>query len=147
MSSLLNGTFEETINLYGLRPVEVLAGKRLETLLTSMFLHGGILHIFGNMLYLYIFGDNVGDALGWGKFLLFYLGTGLISALAQAMTDPGSSVPTIGASGAISAVLGAYVVLYPRARALFLFYASSGRRRSEILDLRLEDVDFERRGG
>ena len=116
--TLLNGTFEETINSYGMRPVEVLAGKRLETLLASMFLHGGILHIFGNMLYLYIFGDNVEDVLGHGKFLLFYLGTGLIASLVHAMTDPSSSVPTIGASGAISGVLGAYIVLYPRARVL-----------------------------
>ena len=114
--TLLNGTFEETINLYGMRPVEVLAGKRLETLFISMFLHGGILHILGNMLYLYIFGDNIEDVLGHGKFLAFYLGTGMIASLAHAVTDPTSYIPTIGASGAISGVLGAYLVLYPRAK-------------------------------
>ncbi|MFH1821169.1 MAG: rhomboid family intramembrane serine protease [Methanobacteriota archaeon] len=114
--TLLNGTFEETIDLYGMRPVEVLAGSKLETLFISMFLHGGVLHLFGNMLYLYIFGDNIEDSLGHGKFLLFYLGTGLISSLIHAMTDPSSSIPTIGASGAISGVLGAYILLYPRAR-------------------------------
>lgn len=114
--TLLTGTFESTIELYGMRPVEVLAGKRLETLFTSMFLHGGILHILGNMLYLYIFGDNVEDVLGHGKFLIFYLGTGVIASLVHALTDPGSNIPTIGASGAISGVLGAYLVLYPRAR-------------------------------
>lgn len=114
--TLLTGTFESTIELYGMRPTEVLAGKRLETLFISMFLHGGILHILGNMLYLYIFGDNVEDALGHGKFLAFYLGTGVIASLIHALTDPGSEIPTIGASGAISGVLGAYLVLYPRAR-------------------------------
>lgn len=114
--TLLTGTFESTIELYGMRPIEVLAGKRLETLFISMFLHGGILHILGNMLYLYIFGDNVEDALGHGKFLAFYLGTGVIASLIHALTDPSSEIPTIGASGAISGVLGAYLVLYPRAR-------------------------------
>lgn len=114
--TLISGTFEETIDLYGMRPVEVLAGRRLETLFTSMFLHGGILHILGNMLYLYIFGDNIEDVLGHGKFLAFYLVTGVIASLIQAATDPTSDIPTIGASGAISGVLGAYLVLYPRAR-------------------------------
>ncbi len=116
--TLLNGTFEETIDLYGMKSVEVLAGQRLETLIISMFLHGGILHIAGNMLYLFIFGDNVEDVLGHGKFLLFYLGTGIAASLIQAVTDPSSSVPTIGASGAISGVLGAYIVLFPGARVL-----------------------------
>lgn len=114
--TLLTGTFESTIERYGMRPVEVLAGKRLDTLFISMFLHGGILHILGNMLYLYIFGDNVEDALGHGKFLAFYLGTGIIASLIHALTDPSSNIPTIGASGAISGVLGAYLLLYPRAR-------------------------------
>lgn len=116
--TLLNGTFEEIINFYGMRPVEVLAGKRLETIITSMFLHGGILHIAGNMLFLFIFGDNVEDVFGHGKFMLFYLGTGVAASLIQAITDPGSSIPTIGASGAISGVLGAYIMLYPGARVL-----------------------------
>ena len=118
VGTLLTGTFEETIDAYGMRSVEIFAGRRLETLLTSMFLHGGILHIFGNMLYLYIFGDNVEDALGRGKFLAFYLVAGLASSFTQALTDPSSTVPSIGASGAISGALGAYVVLYPRARIL-----------------------------
>lgn len=118
VGTLLTGTFEKIIDEYGMRPVEIFAGTRLETLFTSMFLHGGILHILGNMLYLYIFGDNIEDVLGRGKFLLFYFGTGLIASLAQAVTDPGSSIPNIGASGAISGVLGAYIVLYPRARVL-----------------------------
>jgi len=116
--TLLNGTFEKTIDSYGMKSAEILAGKRLETLITSMFLHGGILHIAGNMLYLFIFGDNVEDVFGHKKFLIFYLGTGIAASLIHAITDPSSSIPTIGASGAISGVLGAYILLYPGARVL-----------------------------
>jgi membrane associated rhomboid family serine protease len=88
------------------------------TLLTSMFLHGGLLHLAGNMLYLWIFGDNIEDRLGHGRFVGFYLSCGVVAALAQALPDFGSTTPMIGASGAISGVLGAYVVLYPRANVL-----------------------------
>ncbi len=88
------------------------------SLFTSMFLHGGWLHLIGNMWYLWIFGDNVEDAMGKARFIVFYVLTGLIAALAHASLNPGSNVPTIGASGAISGVLGAYVILYPRARVL-----------------------------
>ena len=86
------------------------------TVLTSMFLHGGILHIAGNMLYLWIFGNNVEDAMGHVRFTLFYLISGVAAALTLAAIDPASIVPMIGASGAISGVLAAYVLLYPRAR-------------------------------
>jgi membrane associated rhomboid family serine protease len=85
------------------------------TILTSMFLHGGILHLAGNMLYLWIFGNNVEDAFGHLRYLLFYLVCGATAALAMAYIDPSSRVPMIGASGAISGVLAAYVLLYPRA--------------------------------
>ena len=88
------------------------------TLLTSMFLHGGWLHLLGNMLYLWIFGDNVEGAMGHGRFLLFYLACGVAAGLAQAVPDPASTVPMVGASGAISGILGAYILLYPRARVL-----------------------------
>jgi len=88
------------------------------TVLTSMFLHGGLMHLLGNMLYLWIFGDNIEDRLGRGRFIVFYLVCGVVAALAQALPDMDSQVPMIGASGAISGVLGAYVVLYPRARVL-----------------------------
>lgn len=84
------------------------------TLLTHMFLHGGIGHLAGNMLFLWIFGDNVEDALGHGHYLLFYLLCGLAAALAQVAMSPGSMVPMLGASGAISGVLAAYALLYPR---------------------------------
>jgi membrane associated rhomboid family serine protease len=88
------------------------------TVLTSMFLHGGIFHLAGNVLYLWIFGDNIEDRMGHGPFVAFYLICGAAAALAQALPDIGSRVPMIGASGAISGVLGAYAVLYPRARVL-----------------------------
>ena len=90
------------------------------TLFTSMFLHGGWMHIAGNMLFLWIFGDNVEDALGHGRYLLFYLISGLVAAGAQMLVAPDSTVPMVGASGAIAGVLAAYVSLYPRARVLVL---------------------------
>jgi membrane associated rhomboid family serine protease len=90
------------------------------TILTSMFLHGGFLHLAGNMLYLWIFGNNVEDAMGHGRFLVFYLICGAAAALGQILQDPASQVPMIGASGAISGVLGAYLLLYPHARVLVL---------------------------
>lgn len=86
------------------------------TLLTSMFMHGGILHIIGNMLYLWIFGDNIEDNFGHVKFVIFYLICGLIAAFSQILLSPDSKVPTLGASGAIAGVLGAYLVMYPRNR-------------------------------
>jgi len=90
------------------------------TIVTSMFLHGGFLHLAGNMLYLWIFGNNVEDAMGHGRFLAFYLICGGAAALGQILQDPASQVPMIGASGAISGVLGAYLLLYPHARVLVL---------------------------
>jgi len=90
------------------------------TVFTSMFLHGGVLHVVGNMLYLWIFGNNIEDALGHVRFLLFYLISGVAAAYSHAFIDPNSTVPMIGASGAVSGVLGAYLVLFPRARVLAL---------------------------
>ena len=91
-------------------------------LVTSMFLHGGWLHLLGNMLFLWIFGNNVEDRLGPVPFLLFYLVGGIAAALAQVAIDPTSTVPLVGASGAIAAALGAYIVLFPRARILSLVF-------------------------
>ena len=88
------------------------------TLVTSVFLHGGWGHLLGNMLYLWIFGDNVEDAMGHRRFLAFYLICGVVAALIHTVADPFSTTPTVGASGAISGVLGAYVLLYPRAKVL-----------------------------
>jgi len=92
------------------------------TLLTSMFVHGGILHLAGNMLYLWIFGDNIEDTLGHVNYVFFYLACGLGAALSQVIIEPGSTIPMVGASGAIAGVLGAYLVLHPRAQVLtFVF--------------------------
>jgi len=91
------------------------AGRYLP-IFTSMFLHGGWLHLLGNMVYLWIFGDNVEDRLGHVRYLIFYLATGLGAALVHAHLAPDSTLPTVGASGAISGVLGAYFVLFPHAR-------------------------------
>ncbi len=88
------------------------------TIITSMFLHGGWMHLIGNMLYLWIFGNNIEDAMGHFRFIIFYLVCGVIAALAHALADTHSIVPMIGASGAISGVLGAYLLLYPHARVL-----------------------------
>jgi membrane associated rhomboid family serine protease len=106
--------------LFGINdlPAELATIPPTLTVLTSMFLHGGWLHLIGNMLYLWIFGDNVEDAMGHGRFIVFYLLCGVAAALAQAIPDPQSIVPMVGASGAISGVLGAYLLLYPHARVL-----------------------------
>jgi len=90
------------------------------TIFTSMFLHGGLFHIAGNMLYLWIFGNNVEDTLGHGRFLIFYLLAGVAAALAQTALGPTSQIPMIGASGAVSGVLGAYLLLFPYASVLTL---------------------------
>jgi len=90
------------------------------SLLTSMFLHGGWMHLIGNMLFLWVLGDNVEDSMGHGRFIVFYLATGLAAGLAHALTQPDSTIPTIGASGAISGVIGAYLVLHPKAQILTL---------------------------
>jgi rhomboid family protein len=90
------------------------------TLITSMFLHGSWWHVIGNMWYLWIFGDNVEDRVGHGRFIVFYLLCGIVAALGQVAMDPTSRLPTIGASGAIAGVMGAYFVLYPQSRVLTL---------------------------
>ena len=95
------------------------------TLFTSMFIHGGLLHLLGNMLYLWIFGDNVEALVGHARFFVFYISCGLIAALCHIIIDPNSSIPMVGASGAISGVLGAYFLRFPRARVhvvIFFFF-------------------------
>lgn len=100
------------IAAYGVVPDRL----HLVTLVTSMFLHGGWMHIIGNMWFLWIFGDNIEDSLGRGKFLMFYLLCGVAAALAHVLLNPYSRIPTVGASGAIAGVMGAYLVRFPRAR-------------------------------
>lgn len=98
-----------------------LGGLTWEALFTSMFLHGGWLHLVGNLWFLWIFGNNVEDSMGHGRFLLFYLLTGLVAGISHVISAPDSVLPMVGASGAISAIMGAYLVLYPRARVHTLF--------------------------
>lgn len=97
-------------------PAKISAGNHYHTALTSMFLHGGIIHLAGNMLFLWIFGDNVEDAMGRIPFLIFYLICGLGAGALHVRFNPGSDLPMVGASGAIAGVLGAYLLLYPKAK-------------------------------
>jgi membrane associated rhomboid family serine protease len=92
------------------------------TLITSLFMHGGLLHLAGNMLFLGIFGDNIEHRFGRIRYLLFYIGAGVLATLAHIAVDPGSLIPTLGASGAISGILGAYIVLYPRNRVTMIVF-------------------------
>jgi len=108
-----------------------LAGN-LVTMLLAMFLHGGWFHIIGNMWFLYVFGDNVEDTLGHGRYLLFYLGGGVAATVAHAVTAPSSPVPTVGASGAIAAVLGAYLVWFPHSRVHTLVFLGFFLTMAEI---------------
>ena len=120
--------FEQAIYAFGAIPAVILGDKMLApelaivppwtTVLTSMFMHGGWMHLIGNMLYLWIFGNNVEDAMGHGRFIIFYFLCGIAAFLGQSFPAPESTVPMVGASGAISGVLGAYLLLYPRARVL-----------------------------
>lgn len=106
---------------WGLVPARLTQAEGLPTLFTSMFLHAGWMHIIGNMLFLWIFGDNLEDEMGHAGFLAFYLASGLAAALAQTAMDPGSAIPMVGASGAIAGVMGGYLLLFPKARVDVLF--------------------------
>lgn len=108
--------YTPVITKYGLVPSELLQFRDLETLLTSMFLHGDFLHLGGNMLYLWIFGDNIEGYLGHARFVLFYLICGFAAVAAHVYLGGASDIPMVGASGAISGVLGGYLIKYPRAR-------------------------------
>lgn len=131
-ASLPTPALEMTFLQFGVIPAELTTGRDLPppspvptwaTIFTSMFLHGGWLHIGSNMLYLWVFGDNVEDRLGHLLYLLFYPACGIVAALAQTMVNPQSQVPMIGASGAIAGVLAAYLLLFPSARVTTLFLA------------------------
>jgi len=128
--SLPPGAAERAVYAFGLipavlfdkaqLPAEIAAVPAEVSVFTSMFLHGGLLHLGGNMLYLWIFGNNVEDSMGHGRFAVFYLLCGMAAALAQAFKAADSTVPMIGASGAIGGVLGGYIMLFPRAHVLVL---------------------------
>ena len=116
----LAGSQQETlVYQFALIPASFTGGVSLgdvADLFTGMFMHAGLAHLVGNMLYLWIFGDNVEDSMGAIKYLLFYLVGGVVASLAHILTNPASEIPTVGASGAIAAVLGAYLVLFPKSR-------------------------------
>jgi len=103
-----------------LPPADLMAVSPIMTLITSMFLHGGWMHLIGNMLYLWIFGNNIEDVMGHVRFVIFYLTCGIVATLSHAVIEPSSTIPMVGASGAISGVLGAYLLLFPRAQVLVL---------------------------
>jgi membrane associated rhomboid family serine protease len=117
------GALQSFIQTFGMVPSHISLANpaSFATLFTNMFLHGGWFHIISNMWVLYIFGDNVEDRMGSGRYLVFYLLSGLAANLLQLFFSPGSNVPTIGASGAIAGVLGGYFLLFPRARVITLF--------------------------
>jgi membrane associated rhomboid family serine protease len=115
-----SATFQQFIETWGFVPDSFRTAnvRSLLTMFTSMFLHGGYVHLIGNMLFLWVFGDNVEDELGHFNFLLFYLGAGLAGVFGQYLVTPHSSAPLIGASGAIAGVLGAYMLFFPTAKVL-----------------------------
>ncbi len=119
---LFSGPAEEAfVYEYALIPSQVTAGLDVgdvRDIFTSMFMHAGLAHLLGNMLYLWIFGDNVEDSMGKLKYFSFYLVGGIVASATHILTNPGSEIPTVGASGAIAAVLGAYLVLYPQSHVL-----------------------------
>jgi len=114
--SLDPGLFEQMVRRYGFVPALIASGKGYYTFLTSVFLHGGVLHLAGNMWYLHVFGDNVEDLCGYVPYLIFYLICGFVGSLFHLVVEWGSWVPSIGASGAISGLLGAYIYLFPNVR-------------------------------
>lgn len=101
---------------YALFPARLTAGEAPTSVITSMFMHAGLMHLAGNMLFLHIFGDNLEEQLGHLRYLLFYLACGIAAALAQVAGDPASTIPMVGASGAIAGVMGGYLLMFPRAR-------------------------------
>ncbi len=117
---------EQFIYTYGLVPAKFFSAEYQPfatfTIFTSMFMHGGLGHLFGNMLYLYIFGDNIEYTLGHLRYLFFYLTAGIAAALLQTFLAPGSTIPMVGASGAISGILGAYLLKFPRNRISILIF-------------------------
>ena len=123
IDSSFAGDIEER---FSMTPYYIIRGEELYTLFTSMFMHAGLLHLFGNMLYLYIFGDNIEDVFGHVSYLVFYIFSGLAASFAYIISITNSKLyttPVVGASGAIAGVLGAYLILYPKARILTLIIA------------------------
>jgi membrane associated rhomboid family serine protease len=137
-STLPPNALQAFFNQWAVQPVEILAGQEWITLLTSMFLHGGWLHLIGNMVFLAVFGDNIEAVLGHLGYLIFYLIGGLAASAAHIFFNLESMIPSLGASGAIAAVLGAYLVLFPRSQVralIFLGFFSTITRVSALLFL------------
>ena len=107
-------------------PAKIMQGQNLITLLTSMFIHGGWMHLIGNMVFLWVFGDNVEQVLGHVMYLIFYLAGGLVASAAHIFFNLGSTIPSLGASGAIAAVLGAYIIMFPHSRIRLLIFTGYG---------------------
>jgi len=114
------GAIPATVFGHAALPSEIHGASPFIALITSMFLHGGWMHLIGNMLYLWIFGNNIEDVMGHIRFIMFYVACGILAVFSHAVTDPSSTVPMVGASGAISGVLGAYLLLFPHAQVLVL---------------------------
>jgi len=107
---------------WGVVPAEIMAGNQLITLITAQFIHGGWLHLIGNMLFLWVFGDNIEVVLGHIGYLLFYLVGGAIASMGHVLVNSSSTTPSVGASGAIAAILGAYILMFPQARVRVLLF-------------------------
>jgi membrane associated rhomboid family serine protease len=113
---------EEFVHQWSVIPARIMAGEALITMLSAMFMHGGLAHILGNMVFLRAFGPEIEDAMGPFKFLTFYILGGLVATVAQVAADPASVIPNLGASGAIAGVMGAFLVTYPRDRIKTLIF-------------------------
>ena len=130
--------FNQFVNTYALIPRDIAHFENMGTLVTSMFLHGGLMHIFGNMLFLFIFGNNVEDSMGHLRFFSFYILCGFAASFLQVLAGPSVAIPNLGASGAIAGVLGAYMITYPKAKVntlIFLGFFVMIRRVSALFFL------------
>lgn len=123
---------ENFIRNYGVVPAQIMQGNGLITLLTHMFLHGGWMHLIGNMVFLWVFGDNIEAVMGKVMYLVFYIAGGLAAAALQILVDPASTIPSVGASGAIAAVLGAYIIMFPQARIRVMLLGGGGMGMTRV---------------
>ena len=114
--------YHASVDNFSLTPQTVLNGQDIHTSITHMFLHGGLLHLIGNMIFLWIFGDNIEAIIGSVKFFIFYLASGLFAVAVHIYFDPASNTPLVGASGAIAGVMGAYIVMFPKSRIKVLIF-------------------------
>lgn len=123
---------ENFFRAYGVVPAQIMQGNGLITLFTHMFLHGGWLHLISNMVFLWVFGDNIEAVLGKVMYLAFYIAGGLAAAALQILIDPASTIPSVGASGAIAAVLGAYIVMFPQSRVKLMVMSRAGMGMTRV---------------